>query len=130
MCIVPGANGVGFRFGTNYDEMYIKNCTFIGGTHGVSESGDPDTLTTVQNCVAYGQSTAGFDEGIGTWGTFEYCASADTSATGTGAVTGITSTDFVDYAGGNYAAKIGGALAGAGTDLSANFDDDITGTPR
>jgi len=64
------------------------------------------------------------------WGQVATTASDDSTAPGTFSVTGITSADFVDYAGGNYAAKIGGSLAGAGTDLSAEFLNDITGTTR
>jgi hypothetical protein len=42
----------------------------------------------------------------------------------------VAATDFVDYAGGNYAAKIGGALDGAGTQLSWLYVDDIAGDLR
>jgi hypothetical protein len=62
-------------------------------------------------------------------------ASSDTSAStyGIGTVTGVvttTGTDFTDYANGDYTPASGGALDGAGTDLSVFFTDDITGATR
>ena len=80
------------------------------------------------NCVAYNFGT---DFGANASGTgSDYNASSDTSAPGANSVHSITSAAFVDSANDDYTPASGGALAGAGTDLSAFFSDDITGTAR
>ena len=52
-------------------------------------------------------------------------ASSDGSHGGADGVT-ITTADYVDYANGDYRAKSGGLLDGAGANLSGTFTDDIT----
>jgi len=100
-----------------------KNCTIHAtGSHGVLGG-------THTNTFVGGTSSADFLSATTT-----YCASEDTTSTGTGAVTGVVFTDGVDFvepSAGNYQATSTGKLADpAGTDLSEFFDDDITGTLR
>jgi hypothetical protein len=60
----------------------------------------------------------------------DYNATNLSSLDGANSVSNITSADFVDFAGGDYMPATGGALDGAGTDLSAVFNDDIAGNTR
>ena len=102
----------------------VNNCTIIGtGDFGLLV----DANCTMQNTVVYGYAT---EDVYLAAGTENNCATGDTSISGTGAVTGITTTDFNNYAGGDYAPSNGSALYDAGTDLSGTFTDDITGTTR
>ena len=67
-------------------------------------------------------------------GTLSNNAFSANGAFGTNQVTGVVTTDLVDFVSpstGDYTPTSTGKLADpAGTDLSAFFDDDITGTPR
>jgi len=101
----------------------IESCTVIN-TSGVSTLGIvSDGDTTIKNTAIIGFASESVH---GTPGTNTTNAIDDSAIT----AVSITSADFVDYAGGNYAPAVGGALDGAGTDLSADFTDDITGATR
>ena len=144
----------GFAFLQNFSaslDMVIRNCVAVNFYRGHKSDGAASGNCTVENftaidsgnrglhcvtantnnwvnCVAYNSTTADF--GTLPTGTLSTNASEDLTAPGTSPVTGVASTDFVDYAGGDYAAVLGGALDDVGTDLSARFADDITGTAR
>jgi len=102
----------------------FQNCTFVGGGYSFSRA-DSDAVT-LTNCLAIGGTTGGYNlagSDSGAAVTMTYCASEDTSATGTGAVTGITSADYNT----TYRPLDTGNLWGAGTDLSGTFTSDIRG---
>lgn len=106
----------------------IQNCTSIGGSRGFYRA-NGTAGPTITNCVSYDAATADFDITT-TDTTVTYCASGDTSAFGTGAVTGITTADFNDYANDDFSPASGSDLIDAGTDLSGTFTDDIAGNTR
>lgn len=116
-------------------ETTVQNCTIIAnsGTESYCLTRNDSDTAIVTNVACYGAATADFnlsgsDSGAGVTAT--YNASSDTSATGTGAVTGITSADFNDYANDDFSPASGGDLIDAGTDLSGTFTDDIAGNTR
>lgn len=118
----------------NGDSTQFLNCTFVGNSeYGINIQGN-STDCIVKNCVAYGNTTADFGEsGTGSWNAASTNnASGDTTAStlSIGTVTGITSTDFNNYAGGDYSPSSGSALINAGADLSSIFSDDIAGNTR
>lgn len=57
-------------------------------------------------------------------------ASEDLTASGANPQTSITTSDFADYAGGDYSPAASGKLDGTGADLSTDFTADITGATR
>jgi len=105
------------------------NCTSIGGVYGGFVLDVANTPLT--NCVAFGSSGGDFLLNkapatiIGSGN-----ASEDGSAGGTAPITGVTTADFYNYAGGDYRPVIGGVLDGVGTDLSGTFTDDVSGATR
>jgi hypothetical protein len=108
--------------------LKMDNNTVIG-TWGWVNTGiawDDDQL--VRNNVISGDVTGTPPTAFGS--STSNNAFGGTGAFGNNQVTGITTTDFVDYAGGDYNPTPGGALDGAGVDLSADFTDDITGQTR
>ena len=126
-CLAYDCGYDGFNIsGFSTAEMY--NCTAVdNGRYGfymVSGS-----TGTIKNCVAYNSTTADFS---GSWGTRDYNASGDATATGTNSVTGIGSTDFVAYASNDFTPANGGSLEDAGTDVSADsgVSVDLIGNSR
>jgi hypothetical protein len=115
-------------------EATVQNNTVVmgGGGTGIERSGS-DTMTFTNNVAVNGATDfdlSGTDSGSGATAT--YNASEDTSATGTGAVTGISLTDGVDFtepSTGDYSVVSGGALHEAGTTIGT-FSDDIAGNTR
>ncbi len=108
----------------------VINCTAIGGTYGYRH----ETLSSeVINCVAIGASIADFSS-LGSFsGNTGYNASSDSSAPGSGSITGINPSDvFTDYANGDFSIKdANSVLYDAGTDLSSYMEAvDIIGTER
>ena len=61
---------------------------------------------------------------------FEYNATSDGTAVGVGAITNITSSEFVDSANDNYSLASGSQLIDAGGNYPADYTDDITGSSR
>lgn len=127
VAIAKDAGTTCFNIG-NFDYATFYNCTAISGSRGYYRIGTGGTSAEIKNCVAYGASTA--DMGGTKWTASSKNATSDTSAIGTSPVTNITTAAFVDYAGGDYSPEAGGALDGAGSDLSAFFTHDITGATR
>jgi len=124
--ILTGKNNVITVRTTN---AVIDNCTAIiqsPNSFAYYETVSSDIIC--RNCIAFGGSTNGFS------GTFaaasDYNATDDTSSPGANSVDNITSAAFTNYAGGDYTPATSGVLDSAGTNLSANFTDDITGATR
>lgn len=122
-CLVYGYRR-GIRFQANNTTAY--NCTSVDafqyGFHYISGNS-----VTVKNCVAINSGTSDF---YGSFSVVGNNASGDSSATGTGSVTGVTTSDFTDYGSGDYRPTSSGKLANAAVDLSTDFLDDITGELR
>jgi len=109
----------------------IHNNTIVGASITGIESTQNSANVIVKNNVCVDSTTSDFNLHANT--TVSNNASGDTTATGTGAVTGISTSDGVDFvepSTGNYQPTSTSALAGAGTDLSGTFTDDITGATR
>jgi len=90
----------------------VYNCTSIdSGNRGF-------VLTDAINCVAYNSTGDDFSpQGK----TLSYCASEDSTATGTGSITGIASSVFANYAGGDYhLASDSTTVSGEGLNLIDN----------
>ena len=123
-CLIYSANGRGT--GTMYCNMY--NNTIICDTYGIFTSATNSPI--YKNNLIYLTGTQGTAIlGSGT-GNESYNATSDSTATGVGAVTGITSTVFQDFANDDFRPVEASAVDGAGEDLSAFFTDDITGATR
>ena len=104
--------------------IVMKNCTAVNHTAGYGF--DISNLVTMDSCLAYGcQFDFRSDMNAAT---STNCASEDSSAKGTGAITGITSADFVNVAGNVHARiKPDSVLVGAGTNNSSTYTDDVRG---
>lgn len=76
---------------------------------------------TYTNCFAYNCGSTNQADFFSSGATLSYCASTDTTATGTGAVTGIGSGDFNNAASNDWhLSGTGSNLYNAGTDLSGS----------
>ena len=124
-CVVIGG-GAGYPGGSAKVQT-VKNVTVINSTssEGFRIRGG---ASSVQNVVAYG-TVSGVDLDISGPSTDTNNASGDTSAIGTGAVTGVVEGDFVDFTNGDYTPASDGKLAGAGTSPPV-LSTDITGATR
>lgn len=155
-CAMAGSTPYGFRFEGNNNTLV--NCiAFPTGVNSVSTVGfwnqsDSFTGNKMYNCGAYGLSTgfsmsqfasatlincwatnnttAQFTFATGTPAAFHHCASSNSSATGTGSLTGVTADQFgfVGPSTGNFHIGAGSVLRAAGSDLSSIFTTDIDGT--
>lgn len=112
----------------------IHNNTFIGIETVVTTDGSSSGTYTneFENNIFYGISALYGGNYVGSvTEIYDYNATNLASITeGTNWIYDLVDADFVDFAGGDYTPTSGGALAGAATDLSADFLDDITGTAR
>lgn len=137
-CLSHSNAGAGFIGTGRY--ATLRNVTAVNNsTYGIrNQETNPVFYSsfTATNCVAYGNTTADWEDASGAdkWtGTGTgYNGSGDGTEPGaTGAVSTVASTDFTDYSGGDYSVSgTGSALYDAGTDLSGTFTDDITGATR
>jgi hypothetical protein len=102
-CVVEGCNtGASLGHGGIYQR--------VGNTH--------------DSTVAYGNGSEDWEVTSGIEATKNFCASGDSSATGTGAVTGVTTADFDDTGSDIWTSKAGGLLSGTGsggTDIGFNL---------
>ena len=112
----------------------ISNNTSIAADSFISTpNGTSGAYANVfKNNICYGLVSLFGDSYVGSVSeTYDYNATnLSTVAVGTNWVYNVASTDFVDYAGGDYTPASGGALVDAGADLSGTFTDDITGATR
>lgn len=91
----------------------IAGCNIEAGTTSTYCGMRKDVAgTVIENVVAYGNGTDFF--GATTAATVSYMASGDATASGTGALTGVTSAAFTDYANDIFTAATGGVLDGTG----------------
>jgi len=91
--------------GCTIHDCNTENIGIWGGIYG-------DATATVINTVCFNNKKGDWK---GVSGAYSSNASGDTSASGTGAVTGVTASDFVNTLTGEYLAADGGLLKGTGT---------------
>lgn len=115
--IVQGAYRAGIQAsfaGVTARNTVIVGCNIEAGTTASYCGMRKDMAgTVIENVVAYGNSVVDFF-GSTTAATVSYMASGDTSASGTGALTGVTSAAFTNYASNIFTAATGGVLDGTG----------------
>ena len=100
--------------GATVRNTVITGCNIENGTTSAYCGIRKDLAgTVIDNVVAYGNNNADFF-GATTAATVSYMASGDGTASGTGALTGVTSAAFEDYAGNVFTAKAAGVLDGTG----------------
>ena len=128
-CIIYDGQSTGIRLNQATAAAIVENCTVYGITgRGIDE--DAGTLT-VRNSISMGNTSDDFRGG-----TQSYNLSEDTSATGTGSITGKDpDLQFVNNTAGDEANWDFHLIAGsdaidAGTDLSGSFTGDIDGDTR
>ena len=114
--VVEGAYRAGVQAafaGVTARNVVIAACNIEGGTTASYCGMRKDMAgTVIENVVAYGNGTDFF--GATTAATVSYMASGDSTASGTGALTGVTSAAFTDYANDIFTAATGGVLDGTG----------------
>jgi hypothetical protein len=99
--------------GVTARNVVLVNCNKEAGTTASYCGMRKDVAgTVIENVVAYNNGTDFF--GATTAATVSFMASGDTSASGTGALTGVTSAAFTNYAGDVFTAATGGVLDGTG----------------
>lgn len=103
-----------FVAGATIRNTVIANCSTDAGTSNSYGGVRKDVAGTVlENVVCFNNGNVDFF-GATTTATVSYLASEDATATGTGALTGVTSVAFTDYANNVFTAATGGALDGTG----------------
>lgn len=114
--VVEGAYRAGVQAafaGVTARNVVIVGCNIEAGTTASYCGMRKDMAgTVIENVVAYGNGTDFF--GATTAATVSYMASGDATASGTGALTGVTSAAFTNYAGDVFTAAPGGVLDGTG----------------
>jgi hypothetical protein len=122
-------------FGTALAPVILNN-TIVGCSLSGIQCTNLDTTAVFKNNVMYNPSVTDADFYIGLAGngapSGSNNASLDTSVStnSIGTVTGVADSDFAAYGSGDYKAATGGALDGAGTQLSWLYVDDIAGDLR
>jgi len=115
--VVEGAYRAGIQAafaGVTARNVVIAGCNIEAGTTASYCGMRKDVAgTVIENVVAYGNSVVDFF-GATTAATVSFMASGDTSASGTGALTGVTAAAFTNYAGDVFTAATGGVLGGTG----------------
>lgn len=103
-----------FAAGATIRNTVIANCSTESGTSNSYGGVRKDVAGTVlENVVCFNNGNVDFF-GATTTATVSYLASEDSTATGTNALTGVTSAAFTDYANNIFTAATGGALDGTG----------------
>jgi hypothetical protein len=123
--------------------LKLQNCVLITSGRGCDARGDSGVVFNNLTVIGKGSATFGLltdsntttrntvSVGFGSECIFGVPGTNLNNATEDGSIGAtITTAAFTDYASGDYTPASGGALDGAGTDLSAFFTDDITGTTR
>lgn len=99
--------------GVTARNVVIVNCNKEAGTTASYCGMRKDVAgTVIENVVAYNNGTDFF--GATTTATVSFMASGDATASGTGALTGVTAAAFTNYAGDVFTAATGGVLDGTG----------------
>ena len=115
--VVEGAYRAGVQAafaGVTARNVVIAGCNIEAGTTASYCGMRKDVAgTVIENVVAFGNSVVDFF-GATTAATVSFMASGDATATGTGALTGVTSAAFTDYANDIFTAATGGVLDGTG----------------
>lgn len=115
--VVEGAYRAGVQAafaGVTARNIVIVGCNIEAGTTASYCGMRKDMAgTVIENVVAHGNATVDFF-GATTAATVSFMASGDASASGTGALTGVTSAAFTDYANDIFTAATGGVLDGTG----------------
>jgi hypothetical protein len=116
-CIIQDSARIGvynFFAGATIRNTVIVNCSTESGTSSSYGGVRKDMAGTVlDNVVCFNNGNLDFF-GATTTATVSFLASEDASATGSNAITGITSAAFTNYAGGVFTAATGGVLDGTG----------------
>jgi hypothetical protein len=140
----------GIRLSDNHDGALVRNCMIFNGDRGIYGS-QPGTVT-IENCTIYGMESVGVYESDSTFTVVntismdsqsddfrvsrvsqECNLSSDSTADGTGSITGMTaSQQFVSVTAGSENLHLVGnsAAVDSGKDLSPRFDTDIDGDIR
>jgi len=121
------ARTVGDCFGA----LTTKNCTAIGKGGGVISGKILYNSCIATNCIGYNEIPT-TDYNIFWNTTTTTCAQNNngSASLGAGNIDNLLTTDFTDYANGDYSVATGSQLIDAGTDLSVQFTTDIVGTVR
>jgi hypothetical protein len=154
-CMATSTNWDAFEFHNN--QYYINCIAYDGNTGSFEKAANVDVSgTRFYNCLTLGSGAIGYDTSFAEGkcknsvavtstgvdfdsdyasGNLEYCASEDSTAIGTGAVTGVSTTnDFQNFSSDDWRPKASGALDGAGNSLAADgdfpFAFDIEGNTR
>jgi len=103
-----------FAAGATIRNTVIANCSTESGTSNSYGGVRKDVAGTVlENVVCFNNGNVDFF-GATTTAAVSYLASEDATATGTGALTGVTSAAFTNYASNIFTAATGGVLDGTG----------------
>ncbi|PID44086.1 MAG: hypothetical protein CSB48_02900 [Proteobacteria bacterium] len=110
---VKNATGNGIYARSGAGTKTIEDCVIVGCNKSNSpyRGGIHGQDATLKNVVALNNGHADIREAPAS---SQHLATGDNTAVGTDTVTGVTSEDFTDFAGGIYTAKAGGKLAGSG----------------
>lgn len=128
-CVVTGASQFGIANGTSspFAGITTRNTVVVGNnTSNTASRGGmrkDKAGTVIDNVVCYGNGLIDFF-GASTTATVSYLASGDTSASGSNAITGVTSAAFTNYASEVYTAAAAGVLDGTaagGADRGLNL---------
>jgi len=115
--VVEGAYRAGIQAafaGVTARNVVIAGCNIEAGTTASYCGMRKDVAgTVIENVVAFGNSVVDFF-GATTAATVSFMASGDSTASGTGALTGVTAAAFTDYANDIFTAATGGVLDGTG----------------
>lgn len=123
---ISSLRGLSFNSATSATlSTIVANNTIISTDYPVFG----DSAVTLKNNAIYSTTTRTVTGSASS----DYNASNCTMVNGANNVTGLSITDGVDFiepSTGDYRPEPGGALDGAGVDLSSDFTDDIAGTLR
>jgi hypothetical protein len=124
-CVVTGAATWGISNG--FAGISVRNTVVVGNntTNTASRGGMRKDIAgaVIDNVVCYGNLRGDFF-GASTTSTVSYLSSGDASATGSNALTGVTTAAFTNYAGQVYTAAAAGVLdnsAAGGADRGLNL---------
>ncbi len=107
-CVIDGVGNFGFVANSNTFLNQVENCLVIGTSlWGILAS---NASVLIQNNFCFGHSTNDISSNTGV-----FITNATQDLTGNAGLTGFTSAELVNFAGGDYRTKSTSALATAGT---------------